>query len=82
MLDGGVILGTDVLKAIAYGASMVFIGRPALWGLAVDGQKGVEDVLHLLKSELEISMSICGTPTIEDITRDLVTHEANLASKL
>ena len=40
--DGGVRRGTDVLKALAYGASAVFIGRPVLWGLAVNGQTGVE----------------------------------------
>lgn len=82
MLDGGVTLGTDVMKAIALGASMVFMGRPALWGLAVNGQSGVEEVLQLMKSELEISMSICGTPSIQDITRDMVVHESFYISKL
>ena len=82
MFDGGVTLGTDVMKALALGASMVFIGRPALWGLAVDGQAGVEEVLRLLRMEIEISMSICGTPTIKDVTRDLVAHESFYVSKL
>lgn len=82
MLDGGVTLGTDIVKALAYGAKMVFVGRPAIWGLSVAGQKGVENVLSLLRSELEISMSLCGTPTIQDITRDLVAHESHFVHKL
>lgn len=82
MLDGGVTLGTDIMKALALGASMVFMGRPLLWGLAVNGQSGVEDVLKLIKSELEIAMSICGTPKIGDITRDMVAHESFYTSKL
>lgn len=82
MLDGGVTLGTDVIKAIALGAQMVFMGRPALWGLAVDGQTGVENVLDLIKRELDITMKICGTPTIKDITRDMVAHESFYTSKL
>lgn len=82
MMDGGVTLGTDVFKAIALGASLVFMGRPALWGLAVNGQAGVQEVLNVIKSELEITMSICGTPAIEDITRDMVVHKSFYASKL
>lgn len=46
--DGGVRKGTDVLKALALGADLVFIGRPVIWGLAVNGQKGVETVLELI----------------------------------
>lgn len=82
MLDGGVTLGTDVIKAVALGADMVFMGRPALWGLAVDGQSGVESVLQLVKAEMEVAMSICGTPLVKDITRDMVVHENFYISKL
>lgn len=82
LMDGGVTLGTDVFKAIALGASLVFMGRPAIWGLAVNGQSGVEEVLSALKSEMEITMSICGTPTIKDITRDMVVHKSFYVSKL
>lgn len=82
MLDGGVMLGTDVMKAIAYGASMVFMGRPALWGLSVNGQEGVESVLEIIRNELEIAMSICGTSSVQDVTRDLVAHESYFFCKL
>jgi 4-hydroxymandelate oxidase len=72
-LDGGVRRGTDVLKALALGARGVFVGRPVLWGLAVDGAAGVERVLTLLRDELELAMTLAGRPTIASIDRTLVT---------
>ena len=71
-LDGGVRRGTDVLKALALGARAVFVGRPILWGLAVDGQAGVERILELLRLELEVAMTIAGCPSIAEITPQLV----------
>ena len=72
-LDGGVRRGTDVLKALALGARGVFVGRPALWGLAVDGAAGVERMLTLLRDELELAMALAGRPTVASIDRSLVT---------
>lgn len=71
-IDGGIRRGTDVLKALALGARAVMIGRPVLWGLCVDGQAGVEDMLALLHTELDLAMALSGCPTLADITRDLV----------
>lgn len=82
IIDGGITLGTDVLKALAIGADMVFIGRPIIWGLAVKGQEGVEEVLSLLKTELENAMMFSGTSTVNKITKDLVVHESYYEDKL
>jgi 4-hydroxymandelate oxidase len=71
-LDGGIRRGTDILKAIAFGARAVLIGRPFLWGLAVAGQSGVFTVLDMLKSEFDLSMALSGCRTISDITPDLI----------
>lgn len=71
-LDGGIRRGTDVLKALALGATAVLVGRPILWGLAADGQRGVYNVLETLRSELELAMKLAGCPKIESITRALV----------
>ncbi|XP_022091121.1 hydroxyacid oxidase 1-like [Acanthaster planci] len=71
-LDGGVRKGTDVLKALALGARAVFIGRPALWGLAYDGANGVEKVLGILKEELSLAMALSGCSSVADITSDLI----------
>lgn len=71
-VDGGIRRGTDVLKAVALGAQAVLIGRPVLWGLAVDGQAGVQGVLELLRQELDLAMALAGARNVGEITRDLV----------
>ncbi|CAB3237378.1 unnamed protein product [Arctia plantaginis] len=76
-LDGGVSTGTDVFKALALGAKMVFVGRPALWGLTVGGQAGVQRMLNIFRTELQYTLQIAGTPTIADITKDMVRHESS-----
>ncbi len=72
LMDGGVRRGTDVLKALALGARAVLLGRPALWGLAVDGADGAQRVLTLLHEELELAMALAGRPTLASIDRSLV----------
>lgn len=76
MMDGGIREGTDVFKAIAYGAKLVFVGRPILWALAVNGQQGVEDVLNLLKYEFDRAMALSGTRSLDEITKAFVIHES------
>ena len=69
-VDGGIRHGTDVFKALALGADFVWVGRPALWGLAYKGQAGVELMLKLLTDEIRLCMSLAGTCKVEDITKD------------
>lgn len=78
MMDGGIREGNDVFKAIAYGAKCVFVGRPVLWGLAVDGQKGVERVLEILRDDFDRTMSLSGTLTVADITPDYLIRKSKL----
>lgn len=59
-MDGGITDGTDVFKALALGARMVFIGRPALWGLACGGEEGTRKILSILKTEFEYALAISG----------------------
>ncbi|KAF5641932.1 putative L-lactate dehydrogenase (cytochrome), partial [Fusarium sp. NRRL 25303] len=60
ILDGGIKTGADAFKALALGADFVSIGRPVLWGLAYDGQNGVESVLHILEREFSRTMALAG----------------------
>ena len=60
VLDGGVRRGSDVVKALALGARAVMIGRPYLWGLAADGQAGVENVLDVLKTGIDSALAGVG----------------------
>lgn len=76
-LDGGVRRGTDVLKALALGASAVGIGKPIFFSLAVGGQDAVSYMLHLLRTELEAAMAICGIQSIKDISPKLITRLPN-----
>src|SRR5579883_399350 len=69
---GGIRRGTDVLKALALGARAVLVGRPILWGLAVNGEAGVFHILEILRSELELAMVLSGRPTIASIDRSLL----------
>jgi len=71
-VDGGIRRGSDVLKALALGARAVLIGRPALWGLAADGEAGVYRVLELLRAELELTMALSGSPSLSSVDRSLL----------
>ncbi|MEM9195140.1 MAG: alpha-hydroxy acid oxidase [Myxococcota bacterium] len=72
VLDGGIRRGTDVLKALARGAKAVLIGRPVLWGLAAQGQPGVERVLAILREEIDLALALTGSPTVAQVTPDLI----------
>jgi len=75
IVDGGIRRGTDVIKALALGASAVAVGRPVLWGLAVDGEAGVRHVLSLLRDEIDLAMALCGVTTVDELTPDFVRVE-------
>jgi len=72
ILDGGIRRGSDVVKAIALGASATAIGRPPFWGLAVDGKEGVEKVFSILKDELKSTMVFCGVQSVSSINDDVI----------
>lgn len=64
LVDGGIRRGTDAAKALAAGADAVCVGRPVLWGLAVDGEAGATRVLGLLREELENAVALCGVTDV------------------
>jgi L-lactate dehydrogenase (cytochrome)/glycolate oxidase len=70
LLDGGIRRGSDVVKAVALGAKAVMIGRAYLWGLAANGQAGVENVLDLLRGGIESALLGLGHASIADLTPD------------
>ncbi len=75
-LDGGIRQGTDIFKALALGAKMVFLGRPIVYGLALNG---LEDLLNNLKKEFDIAMCLTGCKSVNDISREMVVHESQFA---
>lgn len=70
LLDGGVRSGTDVVKAIALGASAVLVGRPQMHALAVAGMAGAAHMLHILRAEFELAMAQLGCRTVDEIGRE------------
>ncbi|KAJ0159726.1 Hydroxyacid oxidase 1, partial [Colletotrichum tanaceti] len=73
-VDGGIRRGTDIFKALALGASHCFVGRIPIWGLAYNGQEGVELALKILQYEFKITMALAGCRTIKDISRGHVAY--------
>jgi 4-hydroxymandelate oxidase len=74
LLDGGIRRGADVVKALALGATAVGVGRPVMWGLAVDGQDGATRVLEILRAELDHTLALCGANGAATLTPELVVR--------
>jgi lactate 2-monooxygenase len=76
LFDSGVRTGADIFKALALGASAVCIGRPYVWGLALDGQAGVEHVLRCLLAELDLTLALSGYTTLAQVDGSALTTSA------
>jgi len=82
LVDGGIRRGTDVLKALALGASAVLIGRPYVYGLAIGGAGGVSQVINILRSEFEVAMALTGRPSIASIDRSVLRTAQDEARRI
>jgi 4-hydroxymandelate oxidase len=76
LMDGGIRRGADVVKALALGAQAVLAGRPPLWGLAAGGAEGAQQVLELLRAELELALALCGCTSPAEVSRAHVGRAA------
>jgi L-lactate dehydrogenase (cytochrome) len=70
LLDGGIRRGSDVVKALALGARAVMIGRAYLWGMAAAGERGVANVLEILRSGIDEALLGLGRESIHDLVRE------------
>jgi 4-hydroxymandelate oxidase len=73
-LDGGIRRGADVLKAIALGAKACLIGKPLLYALGVDGERGIAHTFEILRHELETAMRLCGVKSLDEVGRGLLAR--------
>ena len=67
LFDSGIRGGSDVFKALSLGAKAVFLGRPYMWGLAVDGAKGVREVIKRLCADLDLTMALAGCADVSQL---------------
>jgi isopentenyl diphosphate isomerase/L-lactate dehydrogenase-like FMN-dependent dehydrogenase len=72
LVDSGVRTGSDVLKALALGARAVMVARPWVWGLALEGQAGVTQVVKSLLADFDLSMAMCGVSDVADVNADVL----------
>ena len=82
LLDGGVRRGSDVVKALALGAKAVMIGRAYLWGLAANGQAGVENILDILHGGIDSALLGLGRKSIHDLSAGDVLIPSNFSRRL
>jgi len=73
--DGGIRHGSDILKALALGADLVWIGRPVLWALACEGQTGVENIIRIFNDELKEAMLQCGCYNLDDVRKNKIIYD-------
>ena len=67
LLDSGVRSGSDALKALALGARAVLLGRPVMWGLALDGEEGAARVLRAFLAELDLALALTGHASLAEL---------------
>ena len=72
LFDSGVRSGSDVVKALALGATAVGIGRPYVYGAALGGTEGIVHVLRTILAEADLLMAVNGYPTLADLGRDAI----------
>jgi lactate 2-monooxygenase len=74
MIDSGFRTGADITKALALGAKAVFLGRPIVYGLGIDGKEGAEAVLAGLLADLDLTMGFTGVKKVSELNRSLLRH--------
>lgn len=74
ILDGGVRRGAHIVKALALGADACAVGRPYLWGLAVAGERGVDEVINIIKREMITTMTLLGRQNVTALDKNVVSH--------
>lgn len=78
LIDSGFRRGSDIIKALCLGANMVCLGRATLYGLAAKGQVGVDEVIQLLKQDIDRTLAQIGCPSVRQLSTDYLTHEYSM----
>ncbi len=77
LFDSGIRRGADALTALALGAEMVLLGRPYVYGLAIDGEDGVREVCRNVLADLDLTLALTGHTTVADVDRSILVDAEN-----
>jgi isopentenyl diphosphate isomerase/L-lactate dehydrogenase-like FMN-dependent dehydrogenase len=72
LFDSGIRRGADIFRALALGAKAVLVGRPYMWGLALNGADGIREVMQRILADFDITMTLCGCRTLNDVNREML----------
>ncbi|XP_043475213.1 hydroxyacid oxidase 1-like [Leptopilina heterotoma] len=78
-IDGGFSQGSDVFKALALGAKMALFGRPMLWALACEGEKGAKNILETMRREIFLTFTLTGCRNVQEVSKTMVCHESRFS---
>jgi (S)-mandelate dehydrogenase len=76
MVDSGFRRGSDIVKALALGADMVFVGRATLYGIAAGGEAGAAHAINILHTEINRVMALLGCPSVRELSMDYLERRA------
>ncbi|GEL76495.1 lactate 2-monooxygenase [Tenuibacillus multivorans] len=82
MMDSGIRRGSDIIKAMALGAKAVLVGRPAMYGLAVAGQRGVYEVMRNMLADLDITLGLIGKSSVRELDSSVLKKVTHYQSKI
>ena len=75
LFDSGVRSGSDIIRALALGANYVMLGRPLMYGIGADGEKGLRRILDIIKDELSTALGLVGLTDINDVTSEIIAKK-------
>ena len=75
LFDSGIRGGSDIIRALALGANFVMLGRPLMYGIGSDGEKGLRRVLDIIKDELSTALGLVGLTDINDVTSEIIAKK-------
>ena len=75
LFDSGVRGGSDIIRALALGANYVMLGRPLMYGIGADGEKGLRRILDIIKDELSTALGLVGLTDINHVTSEIIAKK-------
>ena len=75
LFDSGIRGGSDIIRALALGANYVMLGRPLMYGIGADGEKGLRRILDIIKDELSTALGLVGLTDISDVSSEIIAKK-------